>query len=150
MEEPIKDPTVGTQFHQPTSNDVPVVKKRNYSQTFDRAPFVGVDKVDKIERFKKSKIERATGKLIQETVKIENGGPTSEFLRENNLDHTILPHEWSEAFLPSHMTSSWTSYTKTKALMQNAEVEGEIYPDLKPFITEELRKHIGVYIVHGL
>ena len=25
LEEPIKDPTVGTQFHQPTSDDVPVV-----------------------------------------------------------------------------------------------------------------------------
>ena len=32
LEEPIKDPTVGTQFHQPTSDDVPVVKKINYSQ----------------------------------------------------------------------------------------------------------------------
>ena len=124
LEEPIKDPTVGTQFHQPTSDDVTVVEKRNYSQTFDRASFVGVAKVDKIDRFKKRKIDRATGKFIQETVKIENGGPTSEFLRENNLDHNSLPHEWFEAFLPSRMTSSWTAYTNTKALMQNAGVEG--------------------------
>ena len=70
MEEPIKDPTVGTQFHQPTSADVPVVEKINYSQTFYRAPFVGVAKVDKIDRFKKRKIDRATVKFIQETVKI--------------------------------------------------------------------------------
>ena len=34
--------------------------------------------------------------------------------------------------------------------MQNAEVQGEIYPDFRPFITKELRKHHGVYIVHGL
>ena len=124
LEEPIKYPTVGTQFHQPTRDDAPVVKKRNYSQIFDRTPFIGVSKVDKIDRFKKRKIDRATGKFIQETVKIENGGPTSEFLCENNLDHTSLPHEWLEAFLPSRMTSSWTSYTNTKALMQNAGVEG--------------------------
>ena len=83
-------------------------------------------------------------------MKIENGGPTSEFLRENNLDPTSLPHEWFEAFLTSRMTSSWTSYTNTKSLMQNAGVEGEIYPDFKPFNPEELRKHLGVYIVHGL
>ena len=51
LEEPIKDPTVGTQFHQPTSDDVPVVEKRNYSQTFGRSPFVGVSKVDKIDIF---------------------------------------------------------------------------------------------------
>ena len=73
-EEPIKDPTVGTQFRQPTSNDVPVIKKRNYSQTFHWAPYVGVAKVDKIDGFKKRKIDRATGKFIQETVKIKNGG----------------------------------------------------------------------------
>ena len=150
LEEPIKDPTLGIQFHQPTSNDVPVVEKRNYSQTFDWAPFVGVAKVDKIDRFKKRKIDQATGKFIQETVKIENGGPTSEFLRENNLYHTSLPHEWFEVFLPSRMTSSLTSYTNTKALMQNSGVEGEIYPDFKPFIPKELRKHLGVYIVHVL
>ena len=121
--EPIKDPTVGTQFHQPTSDDVPVVKKRNYSQIFDRSSFVGVAKVDNIDRFEKIKIDQATGKFIQDTVKIENGGATSEFLCENNLDHTSLPHECFEAFLPSRMTSSWTSYTNTKALMQNAGVE---------------------------
>ena len=105
LEEPIKDPKVGTQFHQPTMNDVPVAEKKNYSQTFDRAPFIGVAKVDKIDRFKKRKIYRATGKFIQETVKIENGGPTSDFLRENNLDHTSLPHEWFKELLPSRMTS---------------------------------------------
>ena len=150
LEEPIKYPTVGTQFHQTTSDYVPVVEKRHYSQTFDRAPFAGVAKLEKIDRFKKRKIDRATGNFIQETVKIENGGPTSEFLRENNLDHTNLPHECFGAFLPIRMTSSWTSYTNTKALMQNSGVDGEIYPDFKPFIPEELRKLLGVYIVHGL
>ena len=75
MEEPIKYPTVGTQFHQSTSDDVPVVEKRNYIQTFDRAPFVGVAKVDKIDRCKKRKIDRETGNFIQETVNIDNGGP---------------------------------------------------------------------------
>ena len=74
LEEPIKDPTLGTQFHQLTRDDVPVVKKRNYSQTFDRAPFVGVSKVEKIDRFKKRKIDPATGNFIQVTLKIENGG----------------------------------------------------------------------------
>ena len=97
---------MGTQFRQPTSDDEPVAEKRNYSQTFDQAPFVGVSKVDKIDISKKRKIDRATGKFIQETAKIENGGPTSEFLRENNLDHTRLPHEWFEALLPIRMTSS--------------------------------------------
>ena len=34
--------------------------------------------------------------------------------------------------------------------MHNAGVEGEIYPDFKTFIPEDLRKHLGVYNVHGL
>ena len=126
LEEPIKYPKVGTQFNQPTSYDVPVADKRYYIQTFDQAPFLGIVRVDKIDRSKKSKIDRGTGKFIQETANNENGRPTSEFLRENNLDHTSLPHEWFEAFLPNRMTSSWTSHTKTKALMQNAGVEGKI------------------------
>ena len=70
MEEPIKDPAVGKKFHQPTSDDVSVVERRNYGQTFYRAPFVGVTKVEKIDRFKKMKIDQATGNFIQETVKI--------------------------------------------------------------------------------
>ena len=65
LEEPIKDATVVTQFHQPTSNYVPVIEKRNYSKTFDLAPFVGVAKLDKIDKFKKRKLDRATGKFIQ-------------------------------------------------------------------------------------
>ena len=110
LEEPIKYPTVGTKFHQPTSDDITVSEKRNYSQTFDRAPFVGVSKIDKIDRFKKRKIDRATGKFIKETAKIENGGHTSEFLRENNIDHTSLPHKWFKAFLPQHSASvPWCS-----------------------------------------
>ena len=70
LEEPIKDPTLGTQFHKTKRDDAPVVEKSNYSQKFDRAPFVGVSRVDNIDRFKKRKIDRATGKFIQETVMI--------------------------------------------------------------------------------
>ena len=99
LEEPIKDPTVGTQFHQPTNDDIPVVEKRNYSQTFDRAPFIGVAKVDKIDRFKKIKIDQATGNFIQETVKIKNEGPTSEFFREKIY-----------IIIASHMSGSRHSY----------------------------------------
>ena len=71
-------------------------------------------------------------------------------MREHNLDCHSLPYEWLEAFLPRSLTSLWTSYTHTKALMANAGHEGEIYPDFKPFSPIELRKHIGVYFVHGL
>ena len=34
--------------------------------------------------------------------------------------------------------------------MENAGNIGEIYPDFYPFTPDETRKHLGVYIVHGL
>ena len=78
------------------------------------------------------------------------GGPTAEFLSDDDLDHTSLPHEWFEPFAPRSLTSLWTKYTNTKALMENAGNIGEIYPDFYPFTPDEMRKHLGVYIVHGL
>ena len=41
-------------------------------------------------------------------------------------------------------------YTNTKALLENAGNEGELYPDYVSFTAEKLRRHLGVYIVHGL
>ena len=61
-----------------------------------------------------------------------------------------MPYEWFEPFLQRSLTSKWTSYTNNKALLANADQEGDIYPDLKPFSNDELRNHIGVYMVHGL
>ena len=78
------------------------------------------------------------------------GGPNAEFLSDNDLDHTSLPHEWFEPFLPRSLTSLWTGYTNTKALIENAGNEGEIYPDFYPFTPDEMRRHLGVYIVQGL
>ena len=61
-----------------------------------------------------------------------------------------MPHEWFEAFLPRSLTSQWTSFTNHKTLISNAGQEGEVYPDYTPFTNDELRKHIGLYMVHGL
>ena len=44
----------------------------------------------------------------------------------------------------------WTSYTNHKALLANAGQDDEVYPDYIPFYNDGLRKHIGVYMVHGL
>ena len=34
--------------------------------------------------------------------------------------------------------------------MENAGNVGEIYSDFYPFTLDEMRRHLGVYIVHGL
>ena len=61
-----------------------------------------------------------------------------------------MPHEWFEEYLPRSLTIQWTSFTNHKALLSKAGQEGEVYPDYTPFTNYELRKHIGLYMVHGL
>ena len=43
-----------------------------------------------------------------------------------------------------------TSYTNTKALLENAGNEGELYTDHISFTPDGLRRHLGFYILHGL
>ena len=68
----------------------------------------------------------------------------------NKLNTDSLPHKWFEAFLPSYMTSLWTSHTNLKAILLNAGQEGEVYPEFEIFSPVELRKHIALYFVQGL
>ena len=87
---------------------------------------------------------------MQDKMPLIKGGTIPEFLRENNLDHNSLPHNWFEPLLPRTLTSLCTLHTNTKALLDNAGNEGGLYPDYVSFTTEELRRHLGVYIVHSL
>ena len=106
-EEAVSDPSEGTDFHAPTvgAEEVPVVKKRNFSATFDRQPFIAHRNVDIVDRFKRRKLDPQTKKVMQEKETFVTGGPTAEFLSDNNLDHTSLPHEWFEPFAPRSLTS---------------------------------------------
>ena len=88
--------------------------------------------------------------MITDTKPIgEHGQPNPEFLSEHGLDSTSMPHEWFEAFVLRSLTSQWTSLTNHKALLSNAGKEVEVYPDYVPFTNDELRKRIGLYMVHG-
>ena len=80
----------------------------------------------------------------------DRGQPKPEFLFEHNIAADNIPHEWFEPFLPRHLTSQWTLFTNHKALLLNAGREGGIHLDFKTFINDELRKHTGIYMVHGL
>ena len=80
----------------------------------------------------------------------DHGAPRPEFLFEHGLNANSLPHEWFKSFSSRSLTGMWTSYTNDKALLSNAGQEGKIYPDWVPFTNDELRYHVGVYMVHGL
>ena len=132
------------------SSDRNQVTKVNFKERYPRPQFSGVIDVYEVDRFKRQKIDRATKKLVKRAVPISSGRPREEFIKEHKLSHESLPHEWFEAFLPKKMTSTWTTFTNMKAMLANAGQEGEIYPDFTRFTTNELRKHLGVYIFHGL
>ena len=68
MEEPIFDPTESTEYHAPTegADEVSVVKKRNFSETFDRQPFIAYHNVDILDRYKRRKLHPQTKKIMQE------------------------------------------------------------------------------------
>ena len=128
-----------------------MVKKRNYAHVFDRSPFVGTIKVDKLDRYKRRRVNPVTKKVLREVTPIgEHGAPRPDFNFDNGLDVNSMLYEWFEPFLPISLTSQCNSYTNHKALLANSGQEDEIYPDFKPFSNDELRKHIGVYMVHGL
>ena len=154
----VRDFNVGTPYHAPTEDildkeeqQAEGVSKRNYGEIFDRPPFVGACDVEVVDRFKRRKIDPRTKKVETKKKAIgDNGLPRPQFLKKHHLDHNSLPHEWFDAFLPKHLTSAWCSYTNTKAMQSNAGQEGEVYSDFTQFTPIELRKHIGVYFLHGL
>lgn len=37
-----------------------------------------------------------------------------------------------------------------KALLANAGLDGEPYPNFEPFSPKEVHQHLGLYILHGL
>lgn len=124
--------------------------KVNFKEEFSRPKFNGVMEVYELDRFKRQKIDRATKKPVKRAVPISSGRPKEEFIKAHNLNYARLPHEWFEVFLPKKLTSTWTTFTNMKAMLANAGQEGEVYPDFTSFTTNELRRHLGVYIFHGL
>jgi hypothetical protein len=49
---------------------------------------------------------------------------------------------------PSFQT--WTKYTNAKAMISQAGRGGTKYPDFKPFSMQEIRQHLGLYVLNGL
>ena len=127
------------------------VAKFDFVETFDRPPFLGLKEVDKLDRFKRRKFNPETKMPETERVPRNKGGPKSSFLREHNLDHTSMPHEWFEAFLPFSLITQWATFTNIKASFQNAGEEGGPYTgEYKPFSPREIQQHLAVYILQGL
>ena len=148
-EEPIEDPTDGTHFFFPTNPEQAKPKLYDYPNIFDRPPFTKIVDVPVFDRFGRRKIDDNKSKAVKKVATSE-GTPDQSFLDKHNLDHNSSPINFFEAFCPTSLTGMWTTYTNHKAMLANAGQAFQAYPDYKPFTVHELRKHIGVRILHGL
>ena len=150
----------GEQFRAPTApvGEIGKVLKQNYKESFDRGAFTGITDLPK--RWRNGRIAKtASGEVVREAKVHEETVPSLDFCDKNELELDSPPVEWFEAFLPirnqRHSTKSEftlenvLSWTNTKARMNNAGLGGK-YDDYYDFQLEELMKHIGLYLFHGL
>ena len=95
-----------TMFREPTMSEDMAdlefenIKKFDYDEHFDRPEFTGTYFVSRLNRYGKPMHDKTTKKPIYDEKKRTNGRPKDDFLSDHNFDHTTLPHEWFDAFLP--------------------------------------------------
>ena len=148
----VSDPTHDTEIRAPTvpEGENTHAIKYDFVQIFDRPPFVAQIDRPVYDRFRRKKVNSKTGKCLKEKVRRKKGCPNPRFIEKHNLDVDSEPSDWFEAFLPRYLIDRWTSYTNTKAMMVNAGQEGQLYPDYEQFTCNELKRHLGVIILHGI
>ena len=122
----------------PDDNATFIPQKHNFSETFDRAPFLEKEKVPRCHRNGNPVIQE--GKKVWDEKPNNNGGPKIEFLEEHGLNVDSSPQEWFKAFLPIYdgktnnpthpNTPYWmhhcTNFTNKKAVMLGAGVQGGV------------------------
>jgi len=133
-------------------------KKFNYSETFDRDPFIATSKEWVRNSNGRAKVDQRTGEILTEEVVHEKGRPKWNFLVQNTLTEDSHPAEWFFSLVPEKKKShhppnvatmeQWTMYTNLKAML--AEAGTAIYKGFEPFKTEDTKKFIGLLMLHGL
>ena len=148
-------------LHAPTvpEGEKSRVKKRNYLTTFDRPIFSG--KAELPIRYNDGRLAKdREGNFKYEIRPTEETVPNMEFCRENGLTLLSDPVDWFEAFVPiknkrqdnnnAFTIENLLSWTNQKAMLQNAGKIGGKYPDFVPFLLDEFKKHIALYLFQGL
>ena len=159
----------GIQFVGPTEQLEEInlgQKKRNFTETFDRAPFISRQCLlpDKTAngRIKKKKLN--SGKEVysyslqqppsDETV------PNFHFLFEQNIGFDSHPADWLEPLFPSRRykdthpdavtLQDMTKWTNAKAMLACAGDKGASYSNFQYFSIDEIRSHLGLYLLQGV
>ena len=138
--------------------EVPLVKKRNFEQKFDRMVFSGKTEVP--ARYNNNRIKKnKEGKVQYQTQPHEETEARMSFIRANRLSVDSQPVEWFAAFIPmtsnpnekdSFSIENLNRWTNLRALMENSGGLGGKYENYVNFTTTELMRHIGLYLLQAL
>ena len=130
------------------------VKKRNYTQRFDRMVFTGLIEVPM--RCKRGKILKdKKGQVRFQRKQHTKTEVNMNFIRKHKLNLLSHPALWFEAFVPikdqgeDFNMEKVLSWTNMRAWLDNASLGGK-YNDFEHFTLDDLLRHIGLYLFHGL
>ena len=157
----------GIRFREPTRTEAEhqaqhpdAQKKRNYSETFDRDPFVQVELLlpekNLRGRFKKDK----DGKHKYSKQYTTDTVPNIDNLHKKGIDLNSHPATWFDIFFPKKRDrrthpkavtmDELTAWLNTKAVILNAGPGGGKYKNFKIFSSSELMSHLSLYLLHGV
>ena len=132
--------------------------KKNYVKRFDRELFMHEVLLPK--RDVRGRIRIKNEKVEYEKQSTDETVPNIHAINEAGLNCDSHPAMWFNLFMPKEKQrqanpdvvslSDFTSWTNTKAVMENAGPGGVVYPEYVPFTNDELMQHLGLYIVQGL
>jgi hypothetical protein len=119
-------------------------EKYNFTDSFDREPFVALAKEYQLDRNGNVKKDRDQNPIMVDNVK-KKGRPTLQFLTKNKLTTHSHRIEWLQARLPMSSDTpnglsldQWTAFTNMKAFL--AQAGHNIYSgEFKPFNTTETK-----------
>lgn len=163
--EPENPTFTSTTTHAPTieksdAEFVPI--KHNFDVSFDRPPFTG--SIDVPKKYANGTVKKNRDGTIQLEKKTRKDGCLNpKFVKKYKLTRHTMPEEYMELFLPLSEENGvrkingveplcfmkLTKWTNHKALLCGAGIGG-CYPDYYHFTVQEIRQHVGLYIMHGL
>jgi len=129
-EEVVMEPEMQDGLYSPTDKDLEGAEKNieqqpkhNFSEMFDRPPFVGMIRCPVIDRVGKPSLDTKGEPIVRQSVHTK-GHARPSFLEKHHLTAKLIPTEFVEPFLPMHkhkvdnnikgfsmtLLAEWTNY----------------------------------------
>ena len=130
------------------------VRKRNYTQKFDRMVFSGQTELPATKN-KGGDLEKQDGEVVFEKRPHHRTEVKMAFVRKHKLDVDSHPALWFDAFLPRmrKVQNNEVAYSMEHSLEwtnARASQEAKYRKEFKNFQLEELMQHVGLYLLQAL